>query len=645
MPVLPPAERLAGVHDVMAAEMLSAAAQTNAGARQLVDDLNDTLTTAYIHRNRSRALHNSAVKATLAGAHDVAALVGRFAAEEDEAADEYEAVASSCVRGMHGFGYMSPAEVRFIQRKKFEEGMSTGQAEEVFSKLLSSLYDSATNYGLDADGFGAEDSQNPDAEPDEMDDGAIEMFGAVAEALGAYYPIVFGSGSYAAFHGVYGASLEKLKNRRNRVKNRLKKNMEKLEALEAEGKSGLRVKWFRRRIEKLEQRLEKLNKKIKDLAGTKEKVDDSEADAEDLEAAETSAAKAAADAGKDDSEIDDIESELSELDKEDSEEDEGDEDEEESDDYGLIAEIDVFGASPKREERLEKRVVRLRARLDKLTSRRRGLLKNARIRRIKKRLDKLEAKLDDVRDEAAVSSSQRTSSSTPSYTASLTSPVLSAYKPEEYLASFKGSLNAAPEIANRQPFVQFFRREAESQGSFNVDPAVMATENRGFFARLGSWFQENLIEPVEGLFAPERVQKRRERREARRQAARRFIKTQAETLKAKRVASRTARREAAERYDLEGHKKALSDVRKHIQKKGRDARKSVTAKAPSAQTDLRMVPDGTYQDEGYVYLVKDGRPFLLKNKKSNKSYAPGTRPIPKVEEALANIRARATRIA
>jgi hypothetical protein len=578
-----PTAVLSGVHDVMAAELLAAAAETNAGAREMTRELNDLLTTAYIHNRRAERLNDAAIQVTMFGAHDVAALIGRFAAEEMEAAEEFEAVGASCIRGMHSFGYMSEAEQRFIRRKKFEEGMSTGQAEQVFSQLLDNLYSSAVNFGLDQDGFGA-DADGVDAEgaeePDELDNGAIETLGAVAEALGGDMPLVFGRDCYAAFHGVYGASLERLVKRRNRLKARLKKNEEKLETLEESGKEGLRVKFLRRRVEKLEARIDKISQKIKALKGTKGKVDDSEEDADDIDAAETSAVKSAAEA---DSDVDDLEAELSELD---GEEDDDKDDEEEGDEYGMMAEVEVFGASERREDRMEKRLDRLKARLKKLKAKHRGLFKSSRIRRIEKRIAKLEAKLGEPSGGGRGGGISPASS--PSYTTSMTSPILKSYTADEYLKTYMGSLNSDPGVAGRQPFVQFFRRQAESHGSLNIHPDVMGAEQEGFFQRIGSWFMENLIEPVEGLFAPGRVAARRERRKARRERARAFIQQRAQALQAKRAAARTARRAAADELDVKGKRAALSQAVKQTRAAGRAARRGDAPPARSPGKKARQ---------------------------------------------------------
>jgi len=669
-----PVEVLAGVHDVMAAELLAAAAETNAGAQQLVNDLNDTLTTAYVHRMRSGRLNDAAVQATMSGAHDVAALIGRFAAEEMEAADEFEAVGAGTIRSMHSFGYMSPAEIRFMRRKKFEEGMSAGQAEQVFSKLLDNLYQSAVNFGSDEEGFGGEG--HPEAsEPEELDDGTIELLGAVAEALGGDMPLVFGANCYEAFHGVYGASLERLLKRRARTKTRLDRNMEKLESLEDAGKSGIRVRWLRMRVGQIERRLEKLNSKIRALKGTSDKMEESEGAAEQIEAAETSAIKAASEEGLAESDMDSLEAELAELDE--SELSEADLLEEEQEEYGMLSELEVFGASERRINRVKRRLIKLKARLDKLESKHRGLFRKARFRRLRKRIARIEAKLDKWGEDAP--SMGPSAYKAKSYTSSLTSPILSAYSAKEYLDTYKGALNVMPEVAGRQPFVQFFRRQAENKGSMNLSPEVFGAEGEGFFQRVGGWFMENIVDPIQGLFTPELVQKRQDRRRARREKARAYIQRKTQQLQARRAARRQATQDLGIRSKREAvlsEAKALRKLKRDQRKATRPQRQAMLSEAKAlrrlkqqrrqttreAGSEFRRrpsrskrsprslpaavveagelqigVPDGRYEDAQYVYEVRGGQPFLLANKETGARYAPGSRLIKAAQLALSRL--------
>lgn len=647
-----PVEVLAGVHDVMAAELLAAAAETNSGAQQLVNDLNDTLTTAYVHRMRAGRLNDAAVRSTMSGAHQVASVIGRFAAEEMEAADEFEAVGAGTIRGMHSFGYMSPAEIRFMRRKKFEEGMSAGQAEQVFSKLLDNLYQSSVNFGSDEEGFGGGEHLEA-SEPEEVDDGTIELLGSVAEALGGDMPLVFGSDCYAAFHGVYGASLERLLKRQARTQKRLDRNLEKLESLEDRGKTGLRVKWLRSRINKIERRLEKLKSKIQKLNSTSGKMEESEDASEKIEAAETSAIRSASEEGLADSDMDSLEAELAELD----EEGFSDADllEEEQEEYGMLSEMEVFGVSPRRINRVKRRLIKLKARLEKLEAKHRGVFRKGRIRRIRKRIARIESKLGKWGEDSP--SMGPSSYKAKSYTSSMTTPILSAYSAKEYLDTYKGSLNVMPEVAGRQPFVQFFRRQAESKGSMNLSLEVFGAEGEGFFQRVGDWFMENIVEPVGGVFSSDWARGRRDARKKRRAAAKVYIQRKTQQLQARRAARRQATQDLSirpQRQAMLREAKALRKLKSQRRQITRDAgaefrrnpgrarlRRGLSNSSSLATVeagDMQFeVPDGRYEDAEYVYEVRGGQPFLLANKQTGARYAPGSRPIKQRQIALSRI--------
>lgn len=656
-----PNERLAAVQDVMAAEVLAAAAKSDAGARDLVDAVNDALTTSYIHRMRVDRLNGAAVRATMAGSHNVAQLLGRFAGQEAEAADEFEAVGVATIRGTHSFGYLSEAERRFLSRKKFEEGLSTAQAEDVFSKLLDGMMTSASNYGRD-EAFGA-----GDAEPEEVDNGAIESMGLVAEVLGGDLPIVFGANAYSAFYDAFGASVETLKKRRSRVKARLEKNKEKLEEIESSGKGGARAKWFRMRVKQLTKRLKAIEAKLAKLSDTKDKVDESSEEAAVVDAAETSAVQAAAKAGEADSELDELENDLSALDGEDPEEEE--EEDEEAEEYGMVAEMGVFGISERRMDRMRERLDRLKERLEKLQARHRGLLKAVRVRRLQKRIARLESKLQ------AADAPEAIAPSTVPYVSSFVTPTMKAFSQDEYLASYKGSLNETPEIADRQPFVQFFRRKVDALGSLAVDPEYAQAENAGFFSRLGGWLREHVVEPVEGLFTPDKVARRQARRSERRQKIRSYMKEQSERLRAGRAAARQARLEAKKELDVAGKRRQAREEAKEARQSGRELRRSqlqVAARGLKAKRAGRkaagggggegggeaaspMVPDGVYEDGQYIYRVAGGLPYIVKNKAERRDYASNPdlkkgdiqgvgRPIPRVAEALEAIASRSSRV-
>lgn len=583
-PVTHPAQHTGAIHDVMAAELLASAARTSPEAKDLKGSLNSLLGAAYIHHERCKRLNDAAVQATLAGAHDAAAVIGRAAAEELEAAIEHEAVVSGAVRGMHSFGFMTADEQKFIQRKKFEEGMTASQAEDVFSKMLDNMFQSAANYGVDEDGFGAEGETE---EPDEIEGDAAEQLGALFAALGGDFPLVFGADSYARFGVVFGASVERLKKRRARLRSRLKKLQEKLETLEGAGKSGLRVRFLQRRVDKLEKRIEKISTKIEAAGGAKADADDSEERSDDVKAAEESAAKSAAKGGDDDAELDGIEALASELDGDESETDEGDDDEkdEEEDEEisGLVAEVSLFGASERRANRLKRRVIRMEARLNKLLKRRRGLLKNMRVRRLKKRIAALKAKLESM--DEALPQSPAGAPAGGSYVSALTSPILSAYKPDQYLSSYKGSLNVAPEIAEREPYVQFFRRKAEAMGSLNIDMESFGAANEGFFAKIATFFRETFT--AEG----------RKQKAERQGRVRDYLRNRAMTIRSRRAAATMERAQAnaelqvdqlkdtaqKEADEARGARRKVASARQEVRRRVRDARRGAGAPSEKAQ--------------------------------------------------------------
>jgi hypothetical protein len=624
-----PLEHTSAIHDVMAAELLASAARTDPEAAELKGSLNALLGAAFIHNERCNRLNDAAIQATLGGAHDAAAVIAGAAQAEREAAMEHEALISGSVRGMHSFGYMTADEQKFIRRKKFEEGMTSGQAEDIFSKMLDSMFQSAVNFGADADGFGADESEATE-EPEEMDNGAFEQVGVVFAALGGDFPLVFGADAYNRFNDAFGASLDRLKKRRVRLKARLKKLQEKLETLEKAGKSGLRVRFLERRVGKLEERIKKISGKIKSAGGAKAAADESADDSEETDRAESSAAKHAA-RGDDDAELDSIESIASELDEDDSEtddeDDEGDlEDEEDDEINGLVAEVSLFGASPRRVSRLKKRVVRLEARLNKLLSRRRGLLKNIRVRRLKARISKLKAKLGQMGEQAPAAFAPPTASAG-SYVNALTSPLLSAYKPEEYLATYRGSLNVQPEIAEREPYVQFFRRKAESMGSLNIDSDQFGAENEGFFARIGKFFRETF------------TSKGREERRQRQGRARAFLQNRAASIRANRAFS-TANR-AQRISDRQNERIQRISDRKNERVNRLLEVSDVNQSSATRMSDLK--PGIWSDDSDRLFLVDDKRfIYLVRNQRSDFSRAP--RPIPNQVRARLHLIAKGKRV-
>lgn len=643
--LLPPSiGSAAAMHDLMAAEMVAGAAADGCiGAQELVDEINDALGVAFVHRQRARRLKCAAARASLAGEHDVAALVGRFAGEEGEAAQEHEAVANGLIRGTHAFGYLSSEEQRFLKRKKFEEGMSTQQAEQVYDQLLNRLFQVAANFGQDPEGagFGADDSEAP--EVDELDDGSIEAFGEVAEALGGDMPLVFGEDCYESFGRVFKASAKRLKARRARLRKRLKKLTERVEGLEDEGKTGLRVKVLHWRIEQIEKRLAKISSKLKKLSRTGKKVERSEDEADTIQKAEDSAVRSTVepdidelptdpdmlDAMSDDDLLSELEEGMEDLDGFDLE------DLEESDDDALGAEIEVFGLSERRKNRMLKRIARLERRLERLQERRRGLFKNIRMRRIQKRLARLKARLarksgtsvERVED-ALVEGPAALPSITPlttDYAKALTTPTVQAYSSgKDYVDSFFGSANVGKE-AERQPFVCFFRRKAEAMGSANV--AFGAEESEGFFARLGNFFRTVLVEPLRRFFAPEKREARRQNRQERREKVRAWISERKANIKARRSAARAERKAARSDLSITQKRKQLAKARRgRSQAAKRAAKAAWREQSPAVRSRRKQLAKG----RGIVRRrVRDARRSALDG-------SPRPRRAPQLEQPLSS---------
>jgi hypothetical protein len=663
--LLPTAYGQASVlQDLMAAEIVSTAAdEGSAAAQELVDEVNDALGVAYVHRHRCKRLKGAAGQATLAGEHDIAALIGRFAGEEAEAAQEHEAVASGLIRGTHSFGYLSAEEMKFLKRKKFEQGMTSAQAEQVYDSLLNRLFQVAANFGSDEEGFGAEGEE---PEPEELDDGSIEAFSEVVDALGGDMPLVFGADWYGAYAAVYGASRERLEKR--------------VEDLEDEGKTGLRVRVLHWRIGKLEKRIGKIGRKIKKLKKSKRKARGAREDSETVAKAEDSAVRSTVEpdldelpedpsamesAMSDDDTMDDLEEELGDLDEFDLE------GLEEADDDALGAEVEVFGLSDRRRKRMLRRVVRLEARLERLKGRRRGLFRKGRMRRILRRIKRLKGKLmaasgaslEQVDDAIDLGPAAGPSPVSPGgYSSPYTTPTVSAYtSTDDYVSSFFGSANvgASPE---RQPFVCYFRRRAEAKGSPN---GAFGAEGEGlasFFERLGEFFNTVLVEPVQRFFALERREVRRERRQERRAKVKAWAAERRAKVQARRSAARAERKEARKDLGITHKRKALQHARQGRRKEAKAAAKAawragtpgVKARSRTLRRGRRGVrqrtrtarwqatpgggprsaiasgPDGIWSDpnSGYAYRTAGDRLFIHKSpltKRLDQEVDPGSR--------------------
>lgn len=548
--MLHPNEYIAGIHDVMAAELLAASSLTNPGAEELAYQVNDLFGRAFIHRQRARRLRHAARRASMMGAHDLSAVFGRVAAEQDGLAEESEAVGVSCIRGMHAFGYYSPEEQRLLKRKAFESNLTAAQAESAYSQLTNKLYSSATNYGIDPDGNGTEGD-----EPDEVGLDDIAAFGVAAECLGGDMPGVFGGAVYEQFGRVFQASMERLKRRKARLIQRLEKLTERLEGLEDQDKSGPRVLVLQKRVDQLEGRIEKIDQKIAALKKTGGKVTESKDDADTKRAAEASSLRAATDddlPDDDDDLLDDfggerksrrLERRLARLQRrlarlrerergpfreqriakleariakvksglldDDSDLDLDDDDLEglddlldDADDFGVFAEVEVFGLSEGKIKRIERRIERLMGRRARLAERERGPLRERRIAKIDARIAKLKAALEGGED---IDLDDDLDSDEETYLAPAVSP--KAYSSqEEWLSSFAGSLARHPHIANRQPYVQFFRRRAERRrGSLNIHPSVMGEANGQFFEKVKTTVAEKQPARKAAAFVAERA--------------------------------------------------------------------------------------------------------------------------------------------
>ena len=391
-------------------------------------------------------------------------------------------------------------------------------------------------------------------------------------------------------------------------------------------------------MDKLEKRIEKISGKIKAAGGTKAAADGSEEDSDEVKTAEESASKSASKGGDDDAELDSIEALATDLDGDESETDEGDDEKDGEDDdeiSGLVAEVSLFGASERRSNRLKRRLIKMEARLTKLTKRRRGLLKNIRVRRLKKRIAALRAKLKGMDEDLPSTPSAAPGGG--SYISALTSPMLKGYTADQYIKSHTSlrnvSLNVLPEVSEREPYVQFFRRQAESMGSLNIDMDSFGGVTTDFFKNIGTFFKETF------------TAKGREARRLRQGRSQEYLQTRAANIQAKRAALTTARqsrreeiskaRSDVEARNLEGREargfvaNVRRDERKDVRKARQDLRAARRAKppGPANSADLSAAPPTTYQQQSVlspglwlegnsmfvvdgdskIYLVKPGR--------------------------------------
>ena len=618
--MLHPNDYLAGIHDVMAAEMLAAASQSHVEAAELSDSLNDLLGAAYLCRQRAARLNGAAARATHSGQHDLAAMIGAAATKESASADEFELVGASCIRGMHSFGYLSDMEKRQLARDAFLQSASASQVDSALESLTKKLYDDVTNFGVDPDGHGGEH------EPEEMGGEGCAVFGMAAEMLGGDVPVVFGDDFYDAFGKLFKPSADRLRKRQERLQNRLEKLTDKLETLEDQGKTGLQVRVLQKRIDVLENRLEKIATKLESLEESRDQVEESRERAAVVRAAEQSSIDASMDIDDDFPEAD--------------EEDEGDDD----DDFGLMCETEVFGISERRSKRIRRRIDRLKRRMAQLSEQERGPLREQRIAKLQQRIAKLEAKLSSADDDGDLDDDFDDFDDEESYTASLMTPKVQAYSEDEFLSSFAGMLATSPGSANRQPYVQFFRRKMDRHGSLNLSPAVMGSANDTFYSGVGDFFKRFLTTTGQGISrgaeaiaarrpqrqarrqaaaqrssqaaqaVAQRVRDTRPRRQARRSAARDYVKQKAQALQARQAAARIARQEARLSSDLRAKLRAAREARREVRRAGRRAffrlPNGVVGPVPKGlRRARRVIRDGEYvdmRDNGYVYIVENG---------------------------------------
>ena len=529
----PPSGRpcpLASAHDAMAAELIERAAQAgNAGAEEVAWSLNAALTRSYLRRQRSGRLREVGWRASSMGYHDFAELAGLAATDEETEAMGEEAFADSVVRGTHSqFGYLSPSETKFLARKKAEESWTAQQAETVLASLLDNLYAQATN-------FGASDEYNPEA-GDANDEFGAEHIDAVTALVRSYrgdLPLVFGDDAYHAIFGIFQASEEQLRKRQARLQKRLERLETKLEEKEDAGKTGLAVKLLTLRIGFLEKRLAKIGDKLDKTAQGKKETKVAAKDATKIKAGEHSALTSATEGRQKrrrsaTQTLPDIESDLAAL-----------------EDEALGAEVDVFGLSSRRAQRLARRLARLEGRLAKLSGRPQTGLLGRRIALLQGRVARLRSKLSASGSDADLDASiDAELSSIEAHTPAIPG----AYSDDQWVQSFFGA-SGAFHRDEREPFVAYFARSAEALGvapgeGFGAEGA----SGEGFFSRLGTFFRKVFVEPVKRFMAPAR----RDTRKGRRQQAAKQVGEKAQAYLATRRAriqrTRTARRAARKEH-------------------------------------------------------------------------------------------------
>ena len=532
-------------HDAIAADLIEKAADSgNEGAQEIAEQLNGSLAMAFGHRHRARKLRQAARKLSMNGHHEFAELAGLVAGDEETEALGEEAFVSGAIRGTHaGFGAawsapgsgsvldssLSTEERKYYRRKKAEESWSTAQAEKVMSQLMDRIYATAANYGLD-DNFGGNY-----AEVREADGNDILKLGEVVDGFGGHMHHVFGDGIYDDVYGIFQVSQDTLKKRRSRLRERLAKLEAKLEDQEDAGKSGLGVRLLQKRIEILESRIERISSKIKDSGAGKKKARKAKRQARKEARAERSLVNSSTDKGEDDlppintdepaedGSADQLQKELDALEKE------------SEDEWG--AEIDVYGMTERRKARLVRRLARLEDRIESLQEKNPTGFRLKRIEWLQSRIDRLQEKVEEAPVAPSSPFPSSSSSSAPSGGGGY-----DAYTDDEYVDSYFGAGAHQAQI-ERSPFVAYFARKAESMGQSPEDGFGQEGDQGGFFSRLGNWFNTVLVEPIQGLFTPDKREVRGQRRQQRRAKAKAYLDKRRAALKRGRVARRATRKE------------------------------------------------------------------------------------------------------
>jgi len=332
---------------------------------------------ARVRRGRAARLGAAAAQAAVLGKPKLSMLGSDAANEELAEAERLEGVVIRAVRDSHdssaafGIGWVTPEEARMLRRKSASAVMTQGQREASWARALERLLQSAGNYSS----FGADASD----EQDEIDRGAESKIGEAAMLFGGDLPAVFGEDCYTSFGKIFEVSEERLNKRLARKKKRLAKVESKLEGLEDAGKSGLRVRILRIRMNVLEKGIARIEGKLDKLDVSAEEVDEAEQKTAKNDKAERQVLREASkDEGDDDSDadLDFLESSLGADGYDDDFAGESD----------LVAAVDLFGMTAWRQRMIERRLARLQSRLEVSTS-------QTQQERLSKRIARLQAKI------------------------------------------------------------------------------------------------------------------------------------------------------------------------------------------------------------------------------------------------------------